>query len=221
MTLLSKSTKIGVAAIATLVGVAGPALAAPPYTVDVGGDDSGTVYYFDAASDGSITFTVANAGGNRVMTCDSVTAEGTITTGATASTIATITDTDWIDCVGVGQNLTVNQVGNWPIDGTDTLVSSPLTDVVDGEINNVNASVTSPLCNFDVVGLATGSFDEAAQTLDVDETGFTGNLEIVDASCINNVVETGDFADFVGSFDVNTYTDAGRTIPAGPINVAP
>ncbi|MEX0428451.1 hypothetical protein AB3X52_12540 [Nocardioides sp. DS6] len=192
------------AGAAALVAFAAPAMASPPYAVTANGVSSGDVT-FSAHSD-AITFTVHNSGGDRVMTCSDVTVGGVIHTGTGVNPVASITSSTWQGCAysGLPVNVTPNHSPSWDLYGTSAATSGN-TDDIDGQVRNVNANVSilSGACTFDVTGAANGTFHEASQTIDMNETA--GNLVLGNRSsaigCLNQV-NNGDTADFVGTFTV-------------------
>jgi hypothetical protein len=204
-----------------LVALAGPAMAAPPYTVAIGGSTATQNAAYTAASQGNGIEFVAHNGANDVeMACTSVTAAGVIHGGtSTSGDIADIASTTWSGCTGpLGLSLAVDQLpvgsGSTPWDIVATgAASSGTSDVVTGYVDGVGVRVTStnPFipCTFTVTGSADASFDEAGQDLDVNET--SGNLGISGVSGCLGLIANGNTADFVGGFDV--------TVPAGAVNI--
>lgn len=199
-----------VAGVATVgvVALSGPAFAAgPPYTVAVGGSTSGT-QAVTAASSGSVQFSARNNAGTVInMNCTSVSGNGTVTKGTGLTQVATITSTTWTGCRVPGGPANVTQTGIWNITGTGSTATAAATDTVAGYVGNVNAGVaTSPstICSFTVTGQANGSFNEATQTLNVNETGYTGNLTLSGVSGCLGQLQNGNPANFVSNLVIST-----------------
>jgi hypothetical protein len=202
------ATLVGAAA---LVAIAGPALAGvtPPYGVSVGGSSTAADHAYTAHSS-SITFTVHSNVGPQVMTCTDVTVAGNVHAGPSGENpIASITSSTWNDCKFNSNDVSVSQNGTWNVTGTGTATSGT-TDNVAGNITGADANVSFATCGFEVTGSAAGTFDEANQQIDVNETG--GHLSIASAGigCFG-ILSAGNTADFVGNFTI--------TSPDGAINV--
>lgn len=222
---MRKSLLAAAGGLAATAALGASAFAAPPYTVSVAGSTATGTHAFFASSDSAIAFQVQNGSVTTNMNCAEVNAEGNVYSGTGLNPIATImgvtrantpdgfTGTQWKTCTGpFGVALTVVQTNNWSITGTGGATAGN-TDVIAGEITgpsggNLTAHVyatsggpTGTSCNFKVRGSATGSFAEATQKLNVNETGFTGDLEIYDVigNCLGTVV-AGNAANFTGTF---------------------
>lgn len=184
----------GAAALIVASGTA--AFAGPPWTVSVGGSSTGSPASYTATS-GQIDFTVPGQN----LGCDSGTAEGTITPGATSSKAGEITDTEFINCLGpLNIPLEVNQTSTWDIN----ITGDNSGGVTPGQIGNVSASVSNPdgLCSFDVVGTVAGSFDENTQQLTVDNTSGPDTLFVENVDQCFGLILEGDPATFEGTYDL-------------------
>lgn len=228
-------TRLGVAKFALAVlaacglafaGSAAAFASGNAYTVVVGGSSSGD-HDFEAHSNGAISFQVKHGSNIVNMDCQTVdvpsasSGSADVHAGTNIVDIATFTSSDWGDCSGPGGPLEVTQNGEWAIHGTSPATSGT-SDDIDGHVDGVFAHVESPLglCSFDVSGPnandpghADGTYHESGGTnsvLEVNETGFTGNLTVHNANCLGQITD-GDPANFVGEFTVIS--------PDGNINV--
>ncbi len=184
----------GAAALIIASGTA--AFAGPPWTISVGGSSTGSPATYDATS-GPIDFTVPGLS----LGCDSGTAEGTITPGATSSKAGEIAETEFIGCLGpLGIDVDVTQTSTWDINITGDNAGG----VTPGEIGNVAASVSNPdgLCSFNVVGTVAGSFDENTQQLTVDNTSGPDTLFVQDVDGCFGLILEDDPATFAGTYDL-------------------
>src|SRR5699024_1831899 len=106
-------------------------------------------------------------------TSDTATVVHTGSVGDPPDPIATIHNTDWTGCDGpLGLPMDVEHVGDWELHVTDSsTVTSGDSDVIEGEVSNVEAIVSQSsdpsACKFTVEGHASGTFDEATQTLHI------------------------------------------------------
>lgn len=222
---------IVVAVLVALGALGSSALAHPTtYTVAVGGSTASGSHLFFAVADDPIAFSVLHNTTQTDMFCNNVNLEGEISSGTgidpvgvvkavtRLNTPETFSRSEWKGCEGVGLAMTVTPLNDWEIHATGTPVSSALTDVVDGYVSGpsdgvlraeVKATLFPLVCKFEVEGYATGSFDESTQKLTVNETGFTGNLQIVNtsANCLGRV-NNGDPADFEGVFTIGADDEA-------------
>ncbi|WP_235738003.1 hypothetical protein [Nocardioides alcanivorans] len=132
--------------------------------------------------------------------------------------------TEWKGCTGpFGLDMTVKQLNDWEVHADGTNPTSALTNIVSGYVSGPNndplrAHVFATLggkegtsCNFIVEGYADGNFDESDQTLNITETGFSGDLTVVstEGDCFE-LVPAGSPADFEGSFEIGK-DDSGNT----------
>lgn len=197
-------TKAAAIAATSIIALA-PAAMAATYTVAVGGSTASGSAPFTATT-GAIEFDTDYAVN---MECDSGTATGNILRGTTftpptATTVATITDTGWNDCVSpdlFDTELTVDQIGTWNLKAT----SAPVNGVVSGTITNINAevrSVEAGVCDFDVSGTVAGSFNSNNQTLTINFAGYPLDISNV-SDCFGEVID-GDKAQFGATYTVTT-----------------
>lgn len=216
---------IVVAALVALGALGSSALAHPnTYTVAVGGSTSPGSHLFFAAADNPIAFSVLHGTTQTDMSCDNVNLEGEVESGTGIDPVGVVkavprfntpdgfNRSQWKDCEGLGLDMTVVPLNDWEIHATGAPVSAALTDVVSGYVSGpgnaplrarVFASSFPLLCDFEVEGYADGSFDEVAQSLTITETGFSGDLSIVNtaANCLGRVNDT-DPANFEGVFTI-------------------
>jgi len=197
--------------------------------VIVGTDSSATWHDVSAA-----TATVANTdevifnaydattSSTVTMGCRTASSTGQVHSGPFAPEIADINTVAFSTCHGPGGTMTVSKVGTapWTLYATGGYTDANNDTIVTGYVDNVNAHVkTSPLstvCNFDVTGLALGSFNETTQTLTVDETGFSGDLLLSNvggsgtgtgSGCLGDL-HNGDPADFQATLSVSSADGA-------------
>lgn len=199
------------AAAVLLVAAPAMAAAAPPYTVTVGTNTSGT-HAVTGATSAPIDFEVDGPFGPVPMTCASSSANASVTAGvsSTGVGIATISSTTWTSCDGpFGLSLDVAHAGSWSIDVTDPTVAAGATETaVTGTISNVEAHVSDATgtCDFVVKGTVDGSVNEVAQQLVVNETG-DGSLKIDSVApggdCLG-LIAVGDDASFAGTYDLTS-----------------
>lgn len=224
---LLKTKIAGVGAIgAALLMAAGPALAAPPYTVVVGSSTSGDHAITAAAtvqSDGfAVHFQALDPSAGLIdMDCTSSTASGVVHAGSGVNPVADITAVTFGGCQIPGGAATVTATNPdttsslpWPVNGTGSATSAA-TDDIAGRIDDVAAHVAltaSPsICSFDVSGFATGDFDESSQTLNVSDLGFS-DLTLSNVGPCLGQLHDGDPATFEASYPL--------TSPDGLINAS-
>ena len=199
-----------------LVALAGPAMAAPPYTIGVGTSTSGAHAF--SASAGTISFSVAHGSGTVNLGCTSGSANGSVTAG-TSSTglgVGSIASSTWNGCIGPGGlAMNVTQPTAWSLNLTGT-ASTGTSDNVAGYVGAVNAHVASaltsggvPLCSFDVVGSADAILHESGQSLQIAESA--GNLVLDNVSGCFGAVANDDVASFATTYAI--------TSPDGAISV--
>ena len=189
------------------VAVAGPALATgSSYTVSVGGSSAAGTHNITATTTGSLSFAVPTLS----MSCTSANVPtspaSTVASGTSITDIAAINKINFAGCVGPGGTLAVTTVGTWKLHGTSAATSG--NDVISGHVENITANVSNAVCKFTVTGQANGTFDEATQTLQVSETGFTGNLKVSNVTGCLGQVTSGQNANFTGTFNVASVDGA-------------
>lgn len=201
-------------AVVALAGVvaAAPAMATgSSYTVAVGGSSAAGTHNITAASTGSLSFAVPTLSMGCTSAAVPSSPASTVASGTGVVDIASINKINFSGCTGPGGALTVTTSGSWKLHGTSAASTAP-SDVVSGHVENITAVVANPVCRFTVTGSANGSFDESTQQLNVNETGFTGNLKVSNVTGCLGQVQNGQSANFSGNFQV--------TSPDGAINVS-
>lgn len=213
-----KLMKLGVATAAlSSLAFAAPAMAAPPYDVLVGGSSADTDYSFTGTAS-PIDFVAHGAFLDVEMDCQQSVATGLVHggPGQSGAEVATIANSTWTDCTGpLGLDMTVEHVGQWALNVTDTTVTGPpaADTAVEGNISEVGAYVYATNdeagCAFTVSGVADGHFDEVNQDLVVAEDGLgTGDTLTISVagggSTCSGLISDGDPASFAGSFGVTT-----------------
>jgi hypothetical protein len=201
------------AAGTALLLMAGSAWASPPYGVSVGGDSSPGSYSF-SNSVSPVLWTMQDST-TYTMGCTNLQVAGTVTTGASGvNPYLELTSWSFNGCTGPGGNLRFTQTGTAFLYGT-TPATPALVDDIDSYLGSIQFHVaTTPLasvCNYDIVGGFSADFDEPTQTLTLDETGFTGNLTLVNVSGCGGQLHDGDPVDMAFSFspavtgDINLF----------------
>lgn len=90
--------------------------------------------------------------------------------------------------------------------------TSGSSDVVRGRIDGVTIRARNAICDFTVSGSMRASLNEASQQLTVDESGFTGNLEISQVQGCLGQVQNGQA--------MNLRMTLQLTSPDGAINIS-
>lgn len=219
---IKKATVLAGALGLGALALAGPALAtSTPTNVSVGGSTAAASYNLTASAPNTLTFSVQRSTTPLNMTCTSgavpASPVSTVQGGPGVTNIATLNKVNFSGCTGPGGALTVTTSGAWTLHRTGGTVTSAQTDVVSGHIENITAVVSNTVCEFTVTGQADGTFNEATQTLTINETGFDGDLDVVRSTnpakaCLNQVPTTS-VANFGGAFSVTTS--------GGPVNLVP
>lgn len=193
------------AAAAGLVLMAGPALAAAPYTVTFDGNPAGT---FTEIFTNTAPVVFSDNGLN--LTCNTSILTVNVTAGAYNSdpaNVATIGPATFTDCDFDGLPMTVAANTPWQVNVTGGNTSAP-DDTVTGTVTGVDAdvSIDGPLgtCSFVVTGSVNGNFlessPEGGQELDaIPGPGLT--ISDVDnaITCIG-LVNNGDAPTFTGQY---------------------
>lgn len=183
----------GAALIVSAV-VAGNAAAAPAtWTVDPGGDFSGTA---------GVTLLEVQESGIQ-LSCESSTVDGVAASGTGLDNpLATIPEEPGIqfnDCSGpFGLTFEVDQVGDWVLNGG----SYDGNDVTTGTIDNINADIVGPGCNATASGSVNATFTNSTDVLEV-LPDFTLEISFVDPSnnCLG-LINEGEHANFSGSYQI-------------------
>lgn len=183
----------GAALIVSAV-VAGNAAAAPAtWTVDPGGDFSGTA---------GVTLLEVQESGIQ-LSCESSTVDGTAASGSgLENPLATIPEEPGIqfnDCSGpFGLTFEVDQVGDWYLNGG----SYDGIDVTTGTIDNINADIVGPGCNATASGSVNATFTNSTDVLEV-LPDFTLEISYVDPSnnCLG-LINEGEHANFSGTYQI-------------------
>lgn len=181
--------------------------AGPPYTVAVGGSTTGT-QAITFASSGAVQFSTRNNAGTVInMNCTSLSGSATVTKGAGVNPLWSITSTTWNGCRAPGGPVGLTQIGTWNLSGTGSNATSG-TETIAGYIGNLTMGVVwSPptsICSYTVTGQLNGSFNEATQTLNINETGYTGNATLSGVSGCLGQLQNGNAMNFVTSLVVST-----------------
>ncbi|MFB9314526.1 hypothetical protein [Nocardioides plantarum] len=195
---------LAVAASAAILAMAGPATAAGPYTLTVGGSSTGTPAFTGTTTSAGISFNTPLV----AMSCTSATATGTLApgTGVSGAAIASINATTWSGCIGpLGLPMTVSGSGSWKLNATGTATTGT-SDNVAGNISGVTATVSQTgnptACSFKVTGVVDGIFKEGTSQLQVTPPTAVGSLVISNVVGCYGLVANGDPADFNGTYNI-------------------
>jgi hypothetical protein len=189
---------VGVTTLSTVVAVAAPASAAPPWTITPGGHTDGTA--------GTTNLTVEDPQSGEIqMTCDSSTVGVDLESGVSDDNqLATIPESPGIqfnNCLLAGFiEFSVQQVGVWTLNGSSY---DAATGVTTGTIDGIVANISGPGCAATVEGSVNGTFDNAADVLTVnpDQTLNVTTVDPVD-NCLD-LIHVGATAAFDGAYAVS------------------
>jgi len=198
-----KFLSILAATTSMLVLGAGAASALTPYTVSVGGSTAAGVHSFTATTSSFVT---------NIFSCTSATLGGTVTSGPSAvNPIISITSLSVSGCGGHTASMAASP---WDFYGTGPATTSTTGDIageVTGVSMHVGATPIPAVCSFDVTGFSAADFDGATQTLNLDDTGGTGDLVLTNVSGCAGQWNDGDPLDVSASFPLS--------VPDGAVNV--
>jgi len=193
---------IGIATLSTVVAVATPASAVPPWTITPGGHTDGTA--------GTTNLTVQDPQSGEIqMTCASSTVGVDLESGASADNqLATIPPSPGIqfnNCLLAGFiEFSVQQVGVWTLNGSSY---NAATGVTTGTIDNIVADISGPGCAATVEGSVNGTFNNGTDVLTVnpDQTLTVTSVDPVD-NCLD-LIHQGATAAFDGAYSVSPGQD--------------
>lgn len=197
------------------------------HEVSVGGSTVGGSHLFYASDVNGVAFAVNNGTTTTPLSCGDVNLEGVANSGLDVDPfleikpVSRLNTPDGFDgserknCVGpFNLALTVVQINDWEVHatgpattaGTDLLpayLSGPNNGPLYAHVYATPGGPSGTSCNFFVEGYADGTFNEATQTLNIDETGFSGDLTIVSApgSCLG-LATVGSRVNAVSSFEI-------------------
>ena len=165
------------------------ALAAAPASADAGWIITPEGDFTAVSTDSKLT------NGSATLQCAKVTAKGQVFS-SDSNHVGNITSSTWENCTGpFGLTFGVQQVGVWTINANNPNSSGG----IDGEIGNITANISGPLCTATVTGKAHGTYDNAG-TLTINEPAG-GDLVVTSASCLG-VLNPGDRPSFTATFAV-------------------
>ncbi len=152
------------------------------YAVTAGGSSAPGSAPFSATPSGAL----AIAG----YTCTGPTSStGTISRGPSVLNILSASLTT-SGCGGMG-SATITFSGGWLMHGTSPATSAT-NDVVSVHLHGVNVTVNGgTICRFTATGQLDGSFDEATQTLTINETAATSDLIAANVIGCFGIVKSG------------------------------
>ncbi|HEV7650028.1 MAG TPA: hypothetical protein VGP26_17920 [Actinophytocola sp.] len=189
---------VGITALSTVVAVAGPAAAAPPWNISPGGHADGTA--------GTTNLTVEDPQSGEIqMTCSSSTVGVDLESGTSADNqLATIPASPGIqfnNCLLAGFiEFSVQQVGTWTLNGSSYNAG---TGVLTGTLDNIVANISGPGCAATVQGSVNGDYNNGADVLTVhpDQTLTVVSVDPVD-NCLD-LIHAGATAAFDGAYSVS------------------
>lgn len=205
---LRLAAAIGAAALTLTTNAAH---ASPPSTVSVAGSTAGATHNSLATATGSISMTWdADPSGTVAMSCTSITEGGTITDGRTSwypsTTFATVDHTlaAWSGCTGLGLNFAVTQLSDWHVGITGDTVAGVTPETIPdihAEIKDVDFG--GGLCDFDVDGSVTGTFDNSTQDLSITGSSLIDTIDphSTGADCAGQFKDGGSFY-LTGTFHI-------------------
>ena len=198
---------LAVAAAALVLATTTAAYAAgPPYTVAVGGSTTGTQAIAFASSGAVQIAWRTNAGTRIAFNCTSVSGSGVLAKGVGVNPVAVVTSTTWIGCRAPGGASTITQNGTWSLAGTGSNATSG-TETIAGLLGNVSFGYSwtpSSICSFTVSGSLDTTFNEATQTLQIDESGFSGDAVLSSVSGCLGQAQNGNPFDLVTNLVVSS-----------------
>ena len=207
---------LAVAGSVAILSGAGTAYAHSPWSVTAGTQTSGSVPYSATAagtwSNPAITITI----GASNMTCNSSSAAGDVTLGATPGFFASITDFTLHSCLMEGilpmeLSVSATPANPWAMRITNDAIGgvSPvrLYDI-HGHMRDIGTGGWT--CAFDVDGTIDGTFDSGTQQLAVSATSSGLVVSNVTGGCFG-WISNGNSMTFAGDYDV--------TNPVGPFHV--
>lgn len=200
------TTTAAVAAVLALT--AGPA-SAITYTVTVGGSGTGT--HAANASMNNIAFTDVTHIPNTPGACTTASGTGHVYAGSSIDPVADVSSSAWSGCTIKGSiPITVTPSGTWKMHVT-ALTAGGAT----GYVDNVTATVTSPVCSFTLTGSFDGSWSNSGQTLTATNPAGTSHHLVTSGTvgCVG-LGANGD------TIIVNTGTVIGINSPDGLINIS-
>lgn len=195
-------TAVVALAATALVAMAGPASAAPPYTVSVNGDTTNGTHAYTASSTGPVTLQA----GSTTITCSSVLINGSILSGrSVANPVASAATSTWGGCVSGGAaTISPDHTPTWSLNATGTATNANTDDIV-GNVGNVrlSASIMGGACSFSMTGSADDIFHETTQTIQVNESSGHMLVSSVSGFCFGDVA-SGDVVTMTGTFAVSS-----------------
>lgn len=216
MKINTRRTKIATLAVVTVLALASPALAAPPYQVDVGSNTSGNFLLTGGSNVDPVSFVINGI----PFTCTTSAVSGAAHAGpsSTGFDLVTISGSTWSSCTGLGMHMSVAPVaaaGSWKFNATGAATSTG-SDNVAGNVSNVAVRFSAPFgaCQFSVSGTAGSTFKEGSSQLEF-PTGVVSDSLVVSSvvtGCLG-LVAPGSSVDLIGKYNVTTA--------AGSINIKP
>ena len=181
--------------------------AGPPYTVAIGGSTTGT-QVMTFTSTGTVQLSWKNDAGTILnMNCTSISGSATVAKGVGVNPFGSITSTTWTGCRMVLGAATFTQNGVWTLAGSGGNATSG-TETIAGEFGNFSLGIAltaaPSICSFTVSGKLSNTFNEATQTLQINETGYTGNAVLSNVGPCVGQAQNGNPFNMIATFNVST-----------------
>ncbi|MFI6943453.1 hypothetical protein ACIBI4_29650 [Streptomyces sp. NPDC050418] len=197
MRTLIRNGLVAATAVAASFGLAATSASATslaPWTVTGNTNPDGRY----TASAGLTTLTNVNT--DAALQCSSATAEGELPNGTrTTDQVATIDGSTWTNCSGpAGITFSVSHVGAWEINALSTNASGG----VDGNITNISANISGPLCSASVSGAVPATYDNAGHLIVHPDAASTSKLTISNVVGCFGLMNNGDQVVFDGTYNV-------------------
>jgi hypothetical protein len=193
---------VGATALSTVVAMATPAAAAPPWTITPGGPVDGTAPGTNLVVHDPMT-------GDITLACDSSSVHAVLDEGSSPDNqLGTIPQTpgiQFVHCLLAGFiEFTVTQVGDWTINGVSYDAG---TGVTTGTIDGITANISGPGCEATVGGFVNGTYTNSTDILAV-ISDPTLHIDSVDpANNCSDLIHTGATAEFGGAYHLDPPQD--------------
>jgi hypothetical protein len=191
---------VGATALSTVVAMAAPASAVPPWTITPGGAA-------DGAAPGTNLVVHDPQTGDITLTCDTSTVHVVLESGVSADNqLATIPPSPGIvfnNCLLAGFiQFQVTQVGTWTINGV-----SFSGGVTNGTIDGITANISGPGCEATVAGFVRGTYTNSTDVLAVTPDPTLTVTSVDSTNNCSDLIHTGATAQFDGAYHVTPGQD--------------
>ncbi len=152
------------------------------YPVSGGGSSLPGTAPFAASSTSPLTLGPISCSSAAVPTSPT----SSITTGPSVVDVVTVNKLSPLSCAFAG-GITLTSSGSWRMHGTSAATSAN-NDVIAVHLHDVAISATNAICRFNATGQVNGTFNEATQTLTINEPASSGNLKASNvAGCLGMI----------------------------------